>query len=300
MVLPEGLHRTLAPVLGAEPTDVRALGGGDISRAARISAGAHQYLVKWHPHPPVAPEGWPPMFEAEAMGLRLLAEAAQVRVPRVVAHAEEASGYPTYIVLEWIDSDAGSSSSVAGARLGHQLAAQHRCSSDSYGLGHNNYCGATPQCNSQHRSWIEFYGQERLAYQVELAAQRGRMPTRRHRLLDRLIERLDDYIDESACAPGLLHGDLWGGNWMVGRADEPIIIDPAVYYGDREAELAMCRLFGGFPASFYDAYDEAWPPAAGRDDRIALYKLYHVLNHLNLFGESYGSQVDTLAGWYVG
>lgn len=263
-------------------------------------------LVKWRRRPPQA-AGWPPFFEAEARGLALLASTGTVRVPQVFAHGPATAERPAFIVMEWVErgplrsaQGAAGKGDTPGATLGRQLAALHRTTADAYGLDHHNFCGDTPQDNRWAASWIEFYGQRRLGFQMELAGRRGLLPRGRRQRLERLIANLDRWIDEAACRPSLIHGDLWGGNWLVDAAGRPVLIDPAVYYGDREAELAMCRLFGGFPPEFYRAYDEAWPPAAGRDDRVPLYQLYHLLNHLNLFGEGYGSQVDAVLQRYVG
>jgi fructosamine-3-kinase len=251
------------------------------------------YLVKWHARPPQPLPGWREMFEAEAAGLALLAAAQAVRVPAVVAHGTALPGVaPAYIAMEWIDR--GREQRSAGETLGRQLAELHRMTAPAYGLDHGNYCGATPQDNRTLPMWVEFYGVRRLGFQMELAGRQGLLPKERRRRLEHLIGNLSRWIDESACRPSLLHGDLWGGNWLVDAAGQPVLIDPAVYYGDREAELAMCRLFGGFPADFLAAYDESWPPAPGRDERIPLYQLYHLLNHLNLFGEGYGGQVDSV------
>lgn len=251
--------------------------------------------------------------------MALLAATGAVRVPQVYAHGPATGGRPAFIVMEWIERGSLRSGDFSrpaaetakavttkgrtlapGEVLGWQLAALHRTTADAYGLDHNNYCGDTPQDNRWASSWIEFYGQRRLGFQMELAGRRGLLPRQRRQRLERLIGMLDHWIDENACRPALLHGDLWSGNWLVDAANQPVLIDPAVYYGDREAELAMCRLFGGFPPEFYRAYDEAWPPAPGRDERIPLYQLYHLLNHLNLFGEAYGGQVDSVLSRYVG
>jgi fructosamine-3-kinase len=299
MALPTALAAVLVEQLKAELTAVQPVGGGDISQAARVEAGGRSYLVKWHWRPPQPQPGWLDMFEAEAAGLALLASAQAVRVPAVVAHGAARPGAVlAFIVMEWIEQRSRYAPLLdqrsAGAQLGRHLADLHRATAPSYGLDHGNYCGATPQDNRWLPTWIEFYGQRRLAFQMELAGQQGLMSRERRRRLERLISRLDRWIDESACRPSLLHGDLWGGNWLVDAAGQPVLIDPAVYYGDREAELAMCRLFGGFPADFFAAYDEAWPLAPGRDERIPLYQLYHLLNHLNLFGEGYGGQVDSV------
>lgn len=298
MALPAALAAILTVELNAELGAVQPMGGGDISQAARVDVVGRAYLVKWHWRPPQPQPGWLEMFEAEAVGLALLASAQAVRVPGVVAYgAAKPSVIPAFIAMEWIER--GRDQRAAGEKLGQQLAALHRVTAPAYGLDHSNYCGATPQDNRSLPTWIEFYGVRRLGFQMELAGRQGLMPAERRRRLERLISRLDRWIDESACRPSLLHGDLWGGNWLVDAAGQPVLIDPAVYYGDREAELAMCWLFGGFPTDFFAAYDAAWPPAPGRDDRIPLYQLCHLLNHLNLFGEGYGGQVDSVLRRYA-
>lgn len=298
MVLPGALSATIAGLTGSAPEVVRPLGGGDISQAARVEAGGRAILAKWQARPPAVQPGWLDVFAAEAAGLRLLAGAGALRVPEVLGTGVGEDGV-AYILMEWIErGDAGYQQ--VGVALGEGLAALHRSLGPAYGLDHGNYCGATPQDNRWSASWVEFYATRRLGWQMALAERRGLLPAARRRGLERLIGRLDRWIDDRACQPSLLHGDLWGGNWLVDEGGEPVLIDPAVYYGDREAELAMCRLFGGFPPAFYAAYDAAWPPAAGRDERVALYQLYHVLNHLNLFGEGYGRAVDAVLRRYVG
>jgi fructosamine-3-kinase len=262
----------------------------------RIDVDGRAYLLKWRRRPPQM-AGWPPFFEAETHGLALLAATNTVNVPGVLGYDAGEGAVPAYIVMEWIERESVRHASLLDLRspgevLGRQLATLHRMTADAYGLDLGNYCGDTPQDNRWSNSWIEFYGQRRLGLQMDLAGQRGLMPRHRRQRLERLIGQLDRWIDESVCRPSLLHGDLWGGNWLVDSAGRPVLIDPAVYYGDREAEIAMCQLFGGFPPEFYRTYDEAWPPAPGRDDRTPLYQLYHLLNHLNLFGEGYGGQVD--------
>ncbi|HQE20158.1 MAG TPA: fructosamine kinase family protein, partial [Aggregatilineales bacterium] len=203
-----------------------------------------------------------------------------------------------YLILEWIDRNG--SRYNAARELGRQLAMQHKQVYPSYGLEYDNYIGELPQKNRRTRSWVNFYRSERLGVQRDLAAQRGLLPRERARRLDQLIERLDRWLDERLTHPSLLHGDLWGGNWMVALSGEPVIIDPAVYFGDREADLAMTALFGGFPPDFYQAYNEVFPLAPGYEERQPLYQLYYLLVHLNLFGESYGSRVDSILSRYVG
>jgi len=300
MNLPASIHERLVQYFGTSPTAVRLIGGGDISNVVACTFGDQRCLIKWLPQLLAAPSGWADMFAAEAHGLDLLRTAGALRVPAVYLYAASEPNCPAFIAMEWIDTAQGAERRAAGAALGVGLAAQHRCSAAAYGLDQNNYCGATPQPNEWRDSWIGFYGEQRLGTQLALAARQGRMPTARRQRLERLIAQLDRWIDERAVMPALLHGDLWGGNWLVADGATPVLIDPATYYGDREADLAMCHLFGGFPAAFFAAYDEAWPPAPGRDERIPLYQLYHLLNHLNLFGESYGSQIDAVLRRYVG
>ena len=298
-MIPAALQSELTRFFGTSPQGFEPVGGGDINQAARFNIGSERYFLKWHPHPPTPPEGWPDMFTAEARGLELLAQAGALRVPEVVTYGTYEGG-GAYLVMEWVERATHWDEEAVGTALGYGLAQLHRHSTDAYGLDHNNYCGLTPQPNPWTSSWIEFYALHRLEYQMDLAGRKGRMPRERRRRLEKLMERLDRWIDEKSVRPALIHGDLWGGNWLVSSKQEPVLIDPAVYYADREAELAMCHLFGGFPSAFFRAYDEAWPPLPGRDERIPLYQLYHVLNHLNLFGEMYGGHVDSILRRYVG
>jgi fructosamine-3-kinase len=292
-MIPDALHASLSDALTAagDSTPVRSIdrvGGGDINEAARVVTGRREYFVKWNLR------SLPRLFEVEARGLRLLQSARAVRVPEVVAVIEQ----PPSLLLEWID--ARGSKAAAGTTLGRQLAQQHRLLGATYGLDHDNYIGANPQINRPAASWIDFFRDHRLGFQIDLARSKGRLNPKRALLLDRLSSRLDEWIDEARCAPSLLHGDLWGGNFITGPDGEPVLIDPAVYYGDREAEIAFTELFGGFGQPFYAAYNEAWPLAPGYAERRELYNLYHLLNHLNLFGEGYGGSVDAILRSYVG
>lgn len=272
--------------------EVRRVGGGDINQAARVTTSQGDYFVKWHTAPP------PAFFEREADGLSRLAASQAVRVPAVVGYGTVPGEKTAFLILEWIDRGGGKHARAA-EQLGRQLAGMHLQRQPRYGLPVDNYIGRLPQPNRQTGSWIDFYRAERLGAQRDQAAQGGRLPARRARLLDQLMDSLDRWIDESTCQPSLLHGDLWGGNWMVAADGEPVIIDPAVYVGDREADLAMTALFGGFPGSFYRAYDEVFPLAPGYEERQPLYQLYYLLCHLNLFGESYGGSVDRILHQYT-
>ena len=192
-----------------------------------------------------------------------------------------------WLALEWIAS--GPPSRATDSILGEQLARQHRSTQAAFGWSRDNTIGSTPQLNEWRDDWVTFFRDQRLRYQLDLAARNGfgaRLQQRGGALLDRVAGFLSGYRP----VPSLLHGDLWGGNRLTAEHGQPVIFDPAVYYGDREADLAMTRLFGGFGAGFYAAYEAAWPLDAGAEARADLYNLYHVLNHLNLFGDGYLGQ----------
>lgn len=292
MSLPESLQQVMMEVSGTEIKAATAISGGDISRAVRVTlADERVALVKWHPNPLAG------MFSAEAKGLSLLRSAEALRIPAVIAHGEKTAAHPAFIALEWLGR--GSSSRVVAETLGRGLAEMHRVTAAQYGLNHDNFIGANPQPNQQRDNWVTFFGEQRLGFQMELAARNGYLPKERRRRLETLLARLDDWLPADPPA-SLLHGDLWGGNWLVTDSGEPALIDPAVYYGHREAELAFTELFGGFPSAFYAAYNEAWPLDEGYRERKDLYNLYHLLNHLNLFGGGYGGSVDSTLRRYVG
>ena len=224
------------------------------------------------------------MFEAEADGLAELKKAGAVRVPEVYDVGADANG--AYIEMERFKLDRGSQSDAAA--LGAGLAALHRHTTELYGWHRDNTIGPTPQHNPQSDDWIAFFRTHRLQFQLDLAAANGYAGELQD-LGSRLAERLDDFFEGYKPQPSLLHGDLWSGNWGVADG-VPVIFDPAVYYGDRETDIAMTRLFGGFGNAFYREYERAWPLTPGSAERLELYKLYHVLNHLNLFGSGYLDQ----------
>lgn len=268
------------PVSPAPAGDVH---GGDINHCVRWQSDRGPVFVK------LAPAARRGMFEAEAEALQEISAARAVRVPDVLACgvAEDSA----FLALEWIDFGA------AGRRseelLGEQLAALHGRRAPRFGWHRDNTIGSTPQHNDWCGDWADFYARERLAFQLDLAGSRG--------LGGRIVERgralaqdTGRFFETYQPVPSLLHGDLWGGNWAVDSDGHPVVFDPASYYGDREADLAMTRLFGGFGPAFYAAYESAWPLDPGAGARLDLYRLYHVLNHYNLFGGGYGAQAGRM------
>ncbi len=291
-MIPEAVRQAIRAAVGVGVAQERAVYGGDINQTACVTLrDGERLFVKWNRD---ADNGF---FEAEAHGLRELAKTQAIRVPEVVAAGSD----PAFLALEWVDEARGGVDREGVAeRLGRGLAALHRHMAEQHGLERDNFIGSIPQINTPSASWVEFYRERRLGVQMAVARQRGRLPREREERLVRLQERLDRWLDDEATPPSLLHGDLWGGNYMVAGGGEPVLIDPAVYYGHRETDLAMTELFGGFPPRFYRAYREAYPLDPGYQERRDLYQLYHLLNHMNLFGGGYASRVDSILRYYVG
>jgi fructosamine-3-kinase len=260
-----------------------AVGGGCINQCYRVAGPRHVFFVKLNAADRRA------MFEAEATGLAEIAATATIHVPAPVCWGSNQDA--AWLVLEYIEF--GDAITHSMARLGEELAALHRVTARKFGWVSDNTIGATPQINTQNRDWVEFWRDCRLNYQLTLAADRGAPKALLEKGM-RLARGFGTLFKDSTIKPALLHGDLWGGNAGFDRAGAPVIFDPAVYYGHREADLAMTELFGGFSADFYAAYRGAYALDAGYDVRKQLYNLYHVLNHFNLFGGGYAVQAETL------
>ncbi len=258
-------------------------GGGCINQAYVVEGGGWRYFVKTNRADRL------PMFEAEADGLAELAQVGAIRVPRPVCSGS--AGGSAFLVLEHIEFGGGGRGGAE--RLGAQLAALHRNGAERFGWKRDNTIGATPQNNDWNDSWVEFWRERRLGYQLALAVKNGAGGKLLHEG-EKLFDRLPEFFKDYRPVPSLLHGDLWGGNAAYDESGAPVIFDPAVYYGDREADLAMTELFGGFPPAFHAAYREAWPLPPGYAVRKTLYNLYHVLNHYNLFGDGYLGQAERM------
>ncbi|MCA1926104.1 MAG: fructosamine kinase family protein [Thiobacillus sp.] len=259
---------------------VRCAPGGDSSDAQVIDDGERRYFVKRQPAARRA------MFETEAAGLAALG--AHLRVPGVVACGETAD--EAFLVLEALDLRGAGDA----AALGEALARMHRAPQAAWGWQHNNFIGRTQQFNAPADDWMDFWRSRRLGVQLRLAAQNG-LPGALLRDGERLMADLPAFFTGHAPIPSLLHGDLWGGNHAYLADGSPVLFDPAVYCGDRECDLAMTELFGGFAADFHAAYRAAWPLEPGYATRKKLYNLYHVLNHANLFGGGYAAQAANMA-----
>lgn len=274
-----GLSAALGKVTGLEW--VGELPGGDINRAALIRSANTDWFLKYHQ---AAPDG---MFAAEAQALREISATGCIRVPSPIAHGLH--GGTSWLVLEYLEL----TQTGPAEQLGEQLAALHGITSDQHGWTGDNYIGSTPQCNTACTDWVEFWREYRLKPQFSLAEAAGygsRLLPKGEQLLEAVAQLLDGHQPVAS----LLHGDLWAGNKAFSADGQPVIFDPASYYGDRETDIAMTELFGGFASNFYAAYQAHFPLADGYRLRRELYNLYHMLNHLNLFGGSYVSRCENI------
>jgi len=305
-MLPADLADSLSAALGG----VRVLGaspvsGGMINRAARVETSEGPVFVKW-PGEGGEASPLPGLYAAEADGLeRLRAAPGGLRVPRVLAASDDPARTP-FLTLEYVAPEAPVAFQDAFTRrFAEGLARQHHCRPDGgrrrgYGLGRDNYLGPEPQANGWVDDWPDFYAERRLLPQIDAARdRRPEMTWERERLLMLVVERLDDLLAGMPDEASLLHGDLWSGNFLHAAGDEPVLVDPAVYYGPREMEIAYVELFGGFPPGFVAAYRNVYPLDPGYERRRPLHQLWHLLVHWNLFGEPYGARCEEVCRLYV-
>lgn len=276
-------HIATATGLAFKARSVQSLSGGDINAAFRYQDGNTSYFVKLN-RPELVD-----MFAAELTGLQELAATQTLRVPNPIVYGQTDSH--AFLVLEYLEL---SRASVSSERLlGQQLAQLHQFVQPYFGWHRDNTIGSTLQRNQQSKHWISFWCEHRLGFQLQLAEKKGYggcLQSSGQRLCDHLALFFTDYTP----TPSLLHGDLWAGNAATDNQGKPVIFDPACYYGDREADLAMTELFGGFSRDFYAAYQAVWPLNEGYKVRKSLYNLYHILNHLNLFGGGYLHQARNI------
>ena len=268
--------------------DTTFTSGGCINNTLKLNTSHGDFFLKWQ-------SGIPDdMFQKEARGLKILAEAKAIKIPEVITYGKLDGKY--YLLMEHIES--ASPESGYWKNFGTALAEMHLSnSSDKYGLDHDNYIGKLPQPNDFNDNWIEFFIERRLEFQLKLAVQ--------NRLVDsRFVNRYRSFYEKLPSLlpidqPALLHGDMWSGNVMVGPEGQVCLIDPAVYFGHREIELAFTQMFGGFDNDFYSAYHEAYPLQPGFDERVGIYNIYPHMVHVNLFGTSYLSGVESVLRRYL-
>ena len=288
MTLPAAIDAAISAATGAPfaAATLTPVGGGDINESFVVGDGARRYFVKTNRADRL------PMFDAEAAALRALTATHSVRVPRPLCSGTAAR--QAFLVMEHLDLRGRGDAAL----LGVQLAQMHRASQADpgrarFGWAHDNWIGSTPQPNGWRADWIDFWREQRLGFQLRLAAENGYGGILQ-RDGETLMARLPAFFAGYCPQASLLHGDLWGGNHGFLADGIPVIFDPAAYFGDRECDLAMSELFGGFAPDFYAAYRDAWPLDAGYAVRRTLYNLYHILNHANMFGGGYAAQAQRM------
>ncbi len=261
--------------------EAKSQGGGCINQSYAISNGEITYFVKLNQPSQAA------MFVAEALGLEQMFKTGTIRVPQPICWGTTDNS--SYIVMEWLEM--GGSQTKSWLEMGQKLAALHKTTSQKgFGWEMNNTIGSTPQINTWTDNWGKFYLQHRLGYQFQLAKRRGGSFPQQ----DKLLAAIPEILSNHQVQPSLVHGDLWGGNAGCMISGEPVIFDPATYFGDREVDIAMTELFGGFSPAFYQGYNQVFPFEEGYEQRKKLYNLYHILNHFNLFGGGYASQANRM------
>ncbi|WP_439184991.1 fructosamine kinase family protein [Carboxylicivirga taeanensis] len=275
--------KQIEDILQCSITNEQIIGGGCIAQTSLLKTddGRNYFLKQGY-------DGC--MFRKEANGLIELKKAAAIRVPEVILVTDN------FLLLEAIIS--GNKKSDFFETFGALLANLHKHTHTAFGFCEDNFIGSTPQINTECNSWVEFYFTHRLLYQYRLAEKNGYTDDAFKKAFQYIENSLPRILGETTEAPSLLHGDLWAGNYMVSSNGHPVLIDPAVYYGHREADLAMTKLFGGFTSEFYTSYHHHYPLQDGYENRQNIYMLYHVLNHLNLFGSAYKAHAMQLMNSY--
>lgn len=287
MPIPQSIKDRLIDEYNISINSETSVSGGSINRAYRIGTNEGDLFLKYNTSAPAD------FFKREADGLKLLKSAAtDIRVPDVIA-AQVPSGHSAgFLVIEFIES--GSSGNAE--RFGAALAELHQRNSDQFGMSEDNYIGSLPQSNQKHSNWPCFFSEERIKPQLKMAVNSGKMEAGVHKQWNRISAKLTRLLPETE--PSLVHGDLWSGNYMYDNEGRSVLIDPAVYYGHPEMDLAFSKLFGGFSKEFYSGYESVRPLEDNFDDRVPIYNLYPLLVHVNLFGGHYISQAKSVLNRY--
>lgn len=282
-MLPAKITSYLKNELNIDVRNTRSVSGGSINRAVKVSSGESELFLKWNGS---APDYF---FDKEAEGLKLLKSAGtKLRIPEVIASENPASGRPGFLLMEYIDEGHGGDSFAFGA----ELAVLHQTHSGQFGLDSDNYIGSLPQSNRRHTEWTTFFKEERINPQLKMAIDSKKMDSGILNHWERLASKLDDLLPPAK--PSLIHGDLWGGNYLFDSNGAAALIDPAVYFGHPEMDLAFSKMFGGFSADFYDGYQSVTKIEAEFSERIPVYNLYPLLVHVNLFGAGYTRRAEQL------
>ncbi|WP_029933522.1 fructosamine kinase family protein [Thiomicrospira pelophila] len=264
-----------------EVKQAKGISGGDIHQAWWLQTSQGDYFLKTN-HPKAQA-----LFASEALALDVIQATQTICSPQVIHHG--ANKHQAWLLMQYIEMQSQGDDYLRG----QQLAQMHRQTHPQFGWQQNNFIGHTPQLNTWQDSWPDFYAQQRLKPQLQLAQQNG-APITLIELVEQLISKIDSFFQTYQPQASLLHGDLWAGNSAFDTQGLPIIFDPASYYGDRETDIAMTELFGGYSDQFYAGYESEWPLDSGYQSRKNLYNLYHVLNHYNLFGGYYAQQAERL------
>jgi len=268
----------------------QAVSGGDINQAYYVRTKQSEFFVKLNRKVDAS------FFEFEKQGLETIQHSNTIDVPRTDGIVADLDTDTPMLWMEWIDGEKNEHTDVW---LGERLATLHQTEGKAFGLEGKSFIGKLEQENQMIDNWLDYYRDFRLAGQLKLGRSRNTITGDREERIIKLMEQLDKWIPEKPIA-SLLHGDLWGGNWMVGKNGNPYLIDPSILYGDHEFELAFTELFGGFSNQFYDAYRSVFPLSDSYQNKLPLYQLYYLLVHLNMFGEMYGASVDRILKRYVG
>ncbi|MFC4402816.1 fructosamine kinase family protein [Gracilibacillus xinjiangensis] len=270
--------------------EMKPVSGGDINQAFYVRTETREYFVKKNQDVPAD------FFQKEAEGLEHIRRTNTIRVPKVYSYDNVSFGEEKYLIMEWIE---GEKSKATGHLLGEQLAQLHLTeTSPQYGMHGSTFVGEITQPNDFYDDWLTYYREKRLQPQLEIGINKGTITMERREHFEKLLQRIDQYIPKYPRV-SLLHGDLWGGNWITGHNGLPYLIDPSIVYGDHAFEIAFTELFGGFPSDFYKSYQHFYPLPDYYDEIKPLYQLFYLLLHLNLFGESYGASVDHILRRYT-